>query len=470
MTDLQSLATGYLESAQFSILNKSEDCLVADRLEFGGGRDTRLVWTIPPNLHPDKYRHKLLSNIARVRSNYPDARSTVLTKSRAGFSRDLLSELSAERVTVVVPVQFFDAAFKVEEAPKTVSAIASIRQQAANEKRVPQPFRLEGDATGSRPDDLFNELLTELANPDGPRIRLVVGRAGIGKSVLFRALFGRLYQGFLESKNRQRMHPRPIPLLPEHLKGSHVTRTKNLIQNFLHDDVASPILPATFEWLLVNGFATWLFDGLDELYAGDSNFFDDLFDLVGEVNSKAQITIWCRDSILTTSDAFAEFQDVCADLDILRIFYLSEWERRNKRHFACVKLGSDPKASRDADPEEVKEFLKVIDSDETLRSISGLPFYCDQLFQQSLDGELYSVGDDVELLNTIIDKMIDREMGKGLLHQSDFERNGLAEWMEQMAVDYVEGQGYAETAQAFEIWRACPSNGLGAKKTRGCID
>ena len=61
------------------------------------------------------------------------------------------------------------------------------------------------------------------------------------------------------------------------------------------------------------------------------------------------------------------------------------------------------------------------------------------------------VRDDVELLNTVIDEMVARESEKGLLHESYFEEDGLADWMEEIAVDYVEGQGYAETAQAREF-------------------
>ncbi len=46
--------------------------------------------------------------------------------------------------------------------------------------------------------------------------------------------------------------------------------------------------------------------------------------------------------------------------------------------------------------------------------------------------------------------MVTREREKGLLHESYFEEDGLADWMEEIAVDYVEGQGYAETDQARE--------------------
>ena len=445
MPDLETLASGYLESAGFRILQRANGCLVADRIEFGG-RDIRIVQTVRSGMVPGR---DLLENVVDIRSNYPDSRATILAPSRDGFSRDYIADLSAEKVGLVVPVQFFDAPFKVEQASRTASVITDIRRQAESEVRIPQPYEFVGVEGGG--DDLFNTLLEELANPDGPQIRFVVGRAGVGKSYLFRALFHRLYSDFLESKSRQRTHARPIPLLPEHLKGSNATRINHLIQTFLHDDVASPILPDTFSWLLTNGFATWFLDGLDELYAGEDDFFDDVFDLVAEVGSNAQITIWCRDSLLTSSASFADFLDTCQDLDIVKVFNLTGWKRQHKRLFAWQRTrGRGPKL-REEDSGEVATFLSATDSNDTLRSLSSLPFYCELILERILASGVPIVRDDVELLNTVIDEMVAREKEKGLLHESYFEEDGLADWMEEIAVNYVEGQGYAETAQAREF-------------------
>ena len=445
MPDLETLASGYLQSAGFRILQRANGCLVADRIEFGG-RDIRIVQTVRANKAPER---DLLENVVGIRSNYPDARATILAPSRDGFTRDYIADLSAEKVGLVVPVQFFDAPFKVEQASRTASVIADIRRQAESEVRIPQPYQLDG--VEGRGEDLFNTLLGELTNPDGPQIRFVVGRAGVGKSYLFRAMFRRLYGDFLASKSRQRVHARPIPLLPEHLKGSNATRINHLIQTFLHDDVASPILPDTFSWLLTHGFATWLLDGLDELYAGEDDFFDDIFDLVAEVGSNAQITIWCRDSLLTSSASFADFLDTCADLGIVKVFKLTGWERQQKRLFAWQRTRKRGPESREDDPEEVATFLSATDTNPTLRSLSSLPFYCELIFEQIRESGVPIVRDDVELLNTVIDEMVAREREKGLLHESYFEEDGLADWMEEIAVDYVEGQGYAETAQAREF-------------------
>jgi hypothetical protein len=331
----------------------------------------------------------------------------------------------------------------VEEAPRAASAINDICSLAASQKRVPQPFRLEGESQEFQ-SDLFERLLTDLATPGAPTVRVVVGRAGIGKSFLFRALFDRLYGDFRSAKAQHRTTPRPIPLLPEHLRGTYALRTEALIDNFLRTDVAAPVSRETFEWLLVNGFATWLLDGLDELYAGDHGFFEYLFNLVASPNSKAQITIWCRDSMLTTSDAFAEFRDFCDGLNVLTIYRLAEWERASKRQFAWLRLEGRLPKSGEQDSGTVNAFLTFLDSSDTLRSLSGLPLYCDLLLQQHQAGTFEDFTDDIALLNHVIEQMIDREVKKGLLDERFFQPNGLFEWLEQIALDYVEGQRYTD--------------------------
>lgn len=444
MKSLLPLVRSYLESEDFRILDQRSECLVGDKLLFGQERDTRIVWTVPLGQDPGRYESTLRASIAALRPNYPDARAYVLSQSRAGFSRDLLQTLKESRVELRVPVQFFDAPFKHDEAPNAASAIADIRSSAASQKRVPQPFRVEGAPSDTQGEDLFEAIRSELATPVGATVRVIVGRAGIGKSFLFRALFARIYDDFLNGKAQQRTSLRPIPLLPDHLKGTYALRTEALIENFLRTDVAAPVSRKTFQWLLVNGFATWLLDGLDELYAGDPGFFEYLFDLVASSNSKAQITIWCRDSLLTTSDAFAEFRDVCGQTTALKIYRLSEWQTPSKRYFAWLRTEGRPPKAGEQDTTPVASFLRDIDRSPTLRSLTGLPFYCDLLLEQHRAGTLRDFSDDVTLLNHVIDQMVRREVDKGLLDLRFFETNGLNEWLEQIALDYVEGQRYAD--------------------------
>ena len=445
MENLESLAQDYLKSAGFKVSSEESGCLVADKLGFGGERDTLLVWVAPPVTSfgklPDGYEHKLTSNISSIRPKYPeDAKAFILASSREGFSRDLLQKLTRTRVNLRVSSQFFDTPFKSEESPKATSAIKDIRSRADSQKRIPQPFSLDADH-GEIEQDIFVQLRKELERSEGPTVRIIVGRAGIGKSFLFDALFKKFYDDFQAAKKRHQIWPRPIPLLPEHLKGTHTLRTETLIDNFLRTDVASPIGRKTFEWLLVSGFATWMLDGLDELYAGDAEFFEYLLDLVTTPYSKAQITMWCRDSVLTTSDAFGNFQKICSNSDTLKIYRLSEWTRPLKKKFVLLKMRqSSQEIIEENIARDVDKFLSIIDSNPTLKSLSGLPFYCDLILKQFQNEESLNFSDDVELLNQVINQMVDREIKKGLLNMRSFQGDGLNEWLEQIAVDYIDGR------------------------------
>ena len=441
MENTKSLAEAvrsYLESAGFN-LSQEHDCLIADKLIFGAERDTRLVWVTPEGRRTGSYGSHLWESISRVRGHYPSAKATVVAPSREGFSSDLRRTLTQSRVKLLTPIQFFDSPFRVEESPRAASAIADIRQAAESQGRIPQPFEVETDVP-KRDQDLFLRLRDDMSDTTDATVRIVVGRAGIGKSFLFNALFADLYREFLAAKRQLRNRPRPIPLLPEHLKQTHSMRTDALIDNFLHTDVAAPMSSETFVWLLVNGYAAWLLDGLDELYAGDPGFFDYLLNLVTTPGSRAQITIWCRDSLLTTSPAFSEFQEVCDDGKTLQIYRLSEWDALSKRRFVWLKKHDRLPNREDGDSDEVRAFLQNLDKNDTLRRMSGLPFYCDLLLQHSESGSIGRFQDEVELLNYAVDTMVNREVEKGLFDRHSFEEDGLSEWLETIAAEYVEEQ------------------------------
>jgi hypothetical protein len=470
MESLLPLVRGYLDSAGFKILVQQPECLVADKLVFGQERDTWIVWTVPPDQEVSRYEATLRAGISALHPNYPDARAFVLASSRRGLSREFQQELSDQRIRLLVPVQFFDAAFKVEEAPRAASAIADIRSLEILEKRVAQPYTAQAPSGESvSGPDLLDTLFDELAKIERPTVRIVVGRAGIGKSFLSRALFARMYDDFLQAKAGLVAKPRPVPLLPEHIKGIYAIRTELLIENFLRTDVASPVGRETFEWLLVNGFTTWLLDGLDELYAGDPSFFEYLADLVTRKDSKAQIAIWCRDSLVTTSDTFTEFQDLCAGSTMLKIYRLSEWERSSKRQFAWLGLeGRRLSKLQDPDTNRVATFLREIEGSPTLRSLSGLPFYCELLLQQFSEGQLQTFGDDVAMLNHVVDRMIQREVDKGLLDLRLLLPNGLQDWLEQIAINYAEGRRYADIDrdEAMEYGRLVLRDGVDERTER----
>jgi hypothetical protein len=135
-----------------------------------------------------------------------------------------------------------------------------------------------------------------MISPNKPCIRFIVGNAGAGKSVLFQGLFAILYRHFIDLKIKLTLSPRPIPFIPQHLRSTYTIRTLALVDSFLRSDVAAPVSRETLEWMLTNGHCIWMFDGLDELYSGDPEFFDYLLDLLTRPDSHAQILVCARDS------------------------------------------------------------------------------------------------------------------------------------------------------------------------------
>ena len=446
LNSLALLVEGYLESAGFKILEEYEHCVVADRFVFAEDRDTRIVWTIPEGQKMDRYESVLRASVSMLRSKHPDAKATVLSSSRSGFSRPLQQELNDQRIRILVPIQFFDTEFKFERAPKAASAIKDIRSTKILSQRVCQPYSAEGVTVDTSPEgDLLDTLSEELSASNTSTVRIVVGRAGMGKTFLFRAVFAHLYKRFMKAKAQQGSALRPIPLLPDHMKDLYALRTELLIENFLRTDVASPVTRGTFEWLLVNGFTIWLLDGLDELLTGDPGFFDYLLELITRPGSQAKIVIWSRDSLLTTSDAFMEFQELCAGSDrTTQVYRLSPWGRASRRHFAWISLEGRHPSNGESDTREISRFLENIERSPSLRNLSGVPFYCDVLLRQSRDGSIPEFSDEVVMLDHLIEEMIQREIDKGLIDRKAFQPDGLRDWLEQLAVNYVEEGCYTE--------------------------
>ena len=180
-------------------------------------------------------------------------------------------------------------------------------------------------------------------------------------------------------------------------------------------------------------------------------FFDDIFDLLGEKDSRAQIIIWCRDSLLTSSTSFAEFLDIYTDLDLIRVFRLTRWDRKHKRMYAWQRTKKRRPKSNEYDPAEVSTFLAALDNNQTLKSLSSLPFYSELIFNRMQESGIPTIRDDVELLNSVIDDMVKREKKKGLLDESNFVQHGLEDWMEAIAVEFLDGKGYTDTAQTREF-------------------
>ena len=414
--------------------------LVADQPRLGESRDTRLIWIVSPTEAHNfkKLEENLLREFEKLIPQYPNATYTLLAHSLEGFSRDFRSELSKLRVELKVPIWFFDSPFKCEMSPEaTKSSISSLRDSELDWRRIAQPFSIlvNGEEKG-KGTDLLTHLLDDLRNASRPSLRIIIGPAGMGKTILFKSLFARLYNEFIESKKKQKIFPRPIPLIPEYLRGqrSALLRTANLVDSFLSAEFAAHIPSATFEWMLAHGYATWLFDGLDELYAGDKEFFDYLLDLLTRKEGKTQIVICARDSLLRSCGSLADFLDQyhSESGDIIHVYRLDNWDYSAKRRFAWIRLENRSPISDKEDSPKVSEFLSYINR-PSCKELSNIPFYCNLLIDEFVEGKLENFSDDIMLIEHVVSEMIKREERKGLFSYNQFEANGLDEWLETVA-------------------------------------
>jgi hypothetical protein len=248
----QQNVEGYLRTAGYNLLNTDKGFLVADKAEVGGDRHTLLLW-LPREMFPGRtfaqIESTFVDRLEQDTKRYPDARYTILVDALEGISRGFTEVASALGIRIRVPVQFFDAPFRVEESPESLSAIKSLRD-VSEIKRVPQPYsRNTHDGQNINGPDLLLHLRQEFGSYKQPCIRFIVGSAGAGKSVLFKSLFAIIYRNFIDQKNRLNLSPRPIPFVPEHLRETYAIRTFALVESFLRSDVAAPVSRDTLEWM-----------------------------------------------------------------------------------------------------------------------------------------------------------------------------------------------------------------------------
>ena len=415
--DLLSLAQGYLAAEGWEVKASGRDLLRADRAGRGDHEKEYLYVWVPEHEGGDFSREGwYMGRFEEARQEHPTAEKVFLISTLEGLSATFRAGARQwHAVKILAPAQFFDTASRWERDERTASASKELRDRGLDvaKDRIPQPFQViqSPRATSNRrSSDLFDTIREELRSHVGqnghPSIHIVVGPAGMGKSVLFDSLYADLHEEFLDNKRARFLSPRPFALLPEYLDDKSVPTITSLLHNYLRTEFTRSMDQDMFNWRLINGLGILLLDGLDEVLERDARFFDYLADLITMPHGTTlpSIVICVRDSLFATLSALKDF---CDDFsDYVCVYRLSDWQQESKIAFAKKRLKSERSA---------KNFARDLAERPGLDNLGSTPYYCGLLVDEFAEGGLPPADAEIEVLELALERILQRERDKGLL-------------------------------------------------------
>ncbi len=369
-----------------------------------------------------------LEAAAAARAHGIEGRLPLVTVTKKGLGPAESRRLTEAGVSVLYPLQFFDWYFRRDQSDADDGAagrIDAVLREAIEAGRIaaraPQPFRRlpsldpAGRASAEIGPDLLAHLAAELAAfPARAKLIVICGPAGVGKSVLINALLKERQDAFNAAKRRAgAAASRPLLFEPSELGATMPGSVDALIEQFYASKLGGHVPPEAFRWLNRSGFATWIFDGLDEFYRRQNDFFPFLDAALSAPDSRAQIVICTRDSLLSSSPELIAFLDarLAADPDSVAIYELKRWDRAAKRAFVELTLRADG-VKEAALQRRAAELLGAIEADSALAELTDLPFYCSLFVQALQEGKAERLADEFDLLGFAVDELVARESGK----------------------------------------------------------
>lgn len=427
MTNLSDQVKSFLEAEGYTVSSRRE-LFIGSRRTFAEETEYIYVW-VPENYNPTTFTSREATFLSRfdeaARSN-PITSRFMVVPTLEGLTRQFREGvLQWYRVNIRTPVQFFDTDFKWDMSREAPSAAKELRDkgQKYSRKRVEQPYIIEDSQESG--EDLL-ETLRKVSMNRGSQdksVHIVIGPAGIGKSYLFDVLFAELHQAFIDYKTKGGIYaPRPFPLLPEHMPLADARTVRSILSAYLQTDFARPLSRETFEWLLVNEFAIWILDGLDEVISQDPLFFDYLLNVLTLPNAPAnpKILISVRDTLLTSHEPFREFLEEYKEQ--IAVYRLAKWEMPSKQRFAKIALGRS-----------AAEFIDILRSRPSLNDLASTPYYCDLLSQQFTDGQLREEYSESSLLEHALESLINRDYSKDFIDKALVKLEDVIAYLEAAA-------------------------------------
>lgn len=416
MKERLSLAQGYLTAEGWDVKARGRDLLLGHRDSRRGDdeKDYVYVW-VPADVGRDfgSQERPYLRRFEEAKEAHPTAELVLLVPGLEGLSTEFRS--GARRwygVKILVPAQFFDTEFRWERDRRTASATSELRERgtATARTRIAQPFHVvqPSDTNGDdRHTDLLDVLHGVLRDPlSEPTVHIIVGHAGMGKSVLFDSLYAQLYDDFLADKKALYPSARPFALLPEHISDANALTIGSLLDAYLRTELAGQMDRDMFNWKLVHGLGIWLLDGLDEILERDIRFFDHLEDLMTlpDGDRSPSIVICVRDSLFATHKGLKDFcEEYRSDV---AVYQLDSWGEVAKSSFARQQLGSE---------DDAKEFLARLIHRPALDELASTPYYCSLLIEEFATGGLRPGDSETDILERGLERIIGRERDKEFL-------------------------------------------------------
>lgn len=446
---LTSKATSFLEARDYVVQRAETRFLVAQKSgDFG--QDVSVCVAIADAPPTTGYEDRLLDTFFdqdhRIGQKW-------LLSDYANYSPEFRQMLKELGVRVVTPALFFDTPFTYESDRRAAGAARRLATEGkdAEQSRVPQPFRLSGGAApcvvaGNTPRDadLAEYLLGDIKErfrANKSTLWIVAAPAGQGKSRMFTALFSRLYEEFHAQKASRQLFPRPFPMVAEHLRKSAGPNLNGLTDSFLRTEVARHATPRLFDWMVENGHALWMLDGLDEVLVSDDAFVEKFWTFLTAPKTTALMLVSVRDSVLRSNEALRDLLE--GGGDAVRVLELDKWGLEQVRHLAWVsRHDGRPSSGKMERDEDVEKLVATVRRSRTAKALASTPFYAQLMVQAWLKGEHFKETDELALLDSAVRDMCRREYRKpGPVDERRLPLVRFREWLEELASMVVEDGG-----------------------------
>jgi hypothetical protein len=300
----------------------------------------------------------VLEELRSVKRQKPAATCIVLLPSMTSLGTNFVKDATAVSSYVRSFAYFFDAAFRqTDQANLGVGTGKGSQAASYFRKSLLRPELIGGSVTGGdtgepvlwrvpqqffirdglepqqrsalRTTDLFDELTGYITDRSSlPRVTFVIGAAGIGKSVVFSALFTWLYQEFQKAKLQQKEGIRPIPVLPDTLARAPSYSTAKLFAAICETEGAQATRQELLDWSLKSGRCVLMFDGLDEFFSEQDDFFSEMKKRYFSQRGQSHILVFFGDSLLATSNNLRRLVSELLSFQRVqtRIYELARWD------------------------------------------------------------------------------------------------------------------------------------------------